>query len=174
MLPFSLLLLSLDAHSSAPPDLSGACDAMWTNQPLEGYLGLAGPDGKLRSWSDPVPTEGVSVWVCASKTAYAWLWRVQPDNTPVLIWPLGDNVVPLDSKVPVMVPQASLIGAEGAHGLLLALSPSSTRPEAIRGFTFMSPDPGNVVHLTSTTWPKEVFWEPILLGPPMPGRKAAQ
>jgi len=172
MLPLSLLLLSLDARADAPAELSARCQSMWTSQPLEGYVGVSGADGALRAWSDPIPDAGVSIWVCASKPAYAWLWRVQADNTPVLVWPLGDNVVPLRPGVPTALPQASLIAAGDAHNLLLALSPTPTRPAAITGFTWMSPGVDRVVRLTLPTWPAQPLWEPILLGPSTPGARA--
>ena len=174
-LGFSVLLLAFltavsiaDAAPAAPAELVTACAAMWTNQPLEGYLGVTGPDGQLRAWTDPVPAGGVSVWVCASRPAYAWLWRVQGDQTPVELWPLGTNVVALEPGVPVMVPQAGPIGAADARSLLLALSATSTRPAPIKGFSWMAPGAGSVVKLTLPGWPAQVLWEPIPLGPATP------
>ncbi len=165
MLLLTLLAASFNAHGAAPAELAAACEAMWTNQPLEGHLGVAGADGQLRTWSEPVPADGVSIWVCASRPAYAWLWRVQADNTPVLIWPLGDNVVALSPGAPVVLPQASRIAAADARSLLLALSASPTRPAPITGFSWMAPGAEKVVRLTHPGWPDQVLWEPIPLGP---------
>lgn len=166
MLSLGLILLLPDARGAAPAELAVRCQSMWTSQPLEGYLGVADADGVLRTWSEPVPTGGVSVWVCVSRPAYAWLWRVQADNTPVLVWPLGGNVVQLEPGVPTVLPQASLIGAQDARSLLLALSPTPERPAAVTGFAWMSPGVDPVVKLALPTWPGQPLWEPIRLGPP--------
>ena len=170
-----LVLLTLDAQAAAPPALTASCDAMWTSQPLEGYLGVAGADGGLLVWSDPVPTHGVSLWVCASRPAYAWLWRVLPDGTPVLVWPLGSNVLPLSPATPAVIPQASLIGADDAHNLLLALTPTPDRPTPITGFTWMAMGADPVVHLALPGWPQQALWEPIALGPQtLSGKRATR